>query len=215
MDEPNDQEPERKKPRKPKKLRAKNGKGKKGEKPTLPDALTVLQHYTGDIVEPEHETVMGRPTKYTPEAGSRLMAVMRDGYSVAAAAAAIGVCRDTIYEWSKKHPDFSYALKRGHDLRVFRLETQLLRAIDGAQVTSAIFALKNAAPDIWRDKHEIATTTTEDDPLLIFLRSLNGTAIRPREQLPAPNVIDGEAVEIIQRPAEAPPPRPIQGGSPR
>ena len=44
------------------------------------------------------------------------------------------------------------AVKEGETLRTLKLETDLLSAPDGPTVTSRIFALKNAAPDEWRDK---------------------------------------------------------------
>jgi transposase-like protein len=97
----------------------------------------------------------GRPTDYTPELGEQLIAIMRQGYSITAAAAQLGFHRDTIYEWASVHPEFSDALKQGRGLRVFKLETDLLSAPDGPTVTARIFALKNAAPDEWRDRHEV------------------------------------------------------------
>lgn len=69
-------------------------------------------------------------------------------------AGSIGVCRDTISEWASKHPEFSAAIKRGKAARTQSLECELLDEVLGPRVTARIFALKNAAPDEWRDRHE-------------------------------------------------------------
>lgn len=71
-----------------------------------------------------------------------------------AAAGHIGVCYDTLRAWQDEHPEFSQAVKEGQALRTIFLEDGLLSAESGPQVTSRIFALKNAAPEEWRDKTE-------------------------------------------------------------
>lgn len=82
------------------------------------------------------------------------------GYSLTAFAGTIGVCRDTLHEWTREHPEFSDAVKVAKAKRTFTLETKLLNGEIGPHVTAAIFALKNAAPEEWREKHEIVTTNT-------------------------------------------------------
>ena len=95
---------------------------------------------------------MGRPSKYDPRFCDEVEDLMRQGFSKTAAAGAIGVDRDTFLNWAKEHPDFFGAVKRGEAARTHKLETDLLLAPDGPNVTSRIFALKNAAPEEWRDK---------------------------------------------------------------
>lgn len=58
----------------------------------------------------------GRPTDYRPEMCETVIACGREGKSKAEIAAALDVTRETIYEWAKRHPDFSDALHRAHDL---------------------------------------------------------------------------------------------------
>jgi len=106
---------------------------------------------------------------------------MEQGYSLTAAAAKMGFCRNTIKNWADKHEEFLTALKRAKGLRLFKLETDLLEAKDGPTVTSRIFALKNACPDEWRDRQQIEHDTPVDSPLTILARQLAGTALRPRE----------------------------------
>lgn len=97
----------------------------------------------------------GRPTKYDADKASEIVALMAAGLSLTAAAADLNVHRDTLYEWEKQHPEFSDAIKLARGKRQSFLEKRLLGAVDGPTVTSSIFALKNAAPDDWRDKQEV------------------------------------------------------------
>lgn len=69
-------------------------------------------------------------------------------------AGSIGVCRDTISEWGTKHAEFSAAIKRGKAARTQALEGELLSEELGPRITARIFALKNAEPAEWRDRHE-------------------------------------------------------------
>lgn len=96
----------------------------------------------------------GRPTKYDPDYCDRVIEDMALGYSLTAFAGSIRVARSTINVWMDAHPDFSEAVKIGTAARTRKLEGDLLAAESGPTVTSRIFALKNAAPDEWRDKHE-------------------------------------------------------------
>ena len=53
---------------------------------------------------------MGRPEKYNEQLSEQIINFMSEGKSLTAFAASINVCKDTIYEWTKKHPEFSDAL---------------------------------------------------------------------------------------------------------
>lgn len=98
----------------------------------------------------------GRPSKYDPAYCEEVIADGNIGYSLTAFAGKIGVDRDTITEWAKVHPEFSLAVKAHKAARTRFLETGLLNGdATGPNVTSRIFALKNAAPEEWRDKHEV------------------------------------------------------------
>jgi hypothetical protein len=97
----------------------------------------------------------GRPSKYDPAFCNEVEDFMGQGFSRIAAAGHIGVCYDTLTNWMESHPEFFHAVKRGQAKRAIFLERGLLAAETGPQVTSRIFALKNAAPDEWKDKHEV------------------------------------------------------------
>lgn len=98
----------------------------------------------------------GRPSEYREPFGNEMIGLMGTGLSLTAAAADLGFCKDTIYEWEKKYPEFADALKLARGKRTLFLEKQLLTGESSPKVTAAIFALKNAAPDEWREKHEIS-----------------------------------------------------------
>jgi transposase-like protein len=162
-----------------------NGEEPKPEKPQLPDVFRQIERCGGD---PDAVRTVGRPTDYTEEAGARLIQAMTQGYSITAAAGVLGVHRDTIYEWAERHPEFSDALKKGKARRVFKLETDLLHTTDGPTVTARIFALKNAAPEEWREKLTVEKRTDPDDPFLAFLKQISGRTLQPVDDPPPPMI---------------------------
>lgn len=107
----------------------------------------------------------GRPTKYEPEFCEQVREIMARGFSKTAAAGALGVCKSTFDNWKHEHPEFLAAVKDGDALRTYKLEGDLLSAPDGPTVTSRIFALKNAAPDEWRDRAQVEHTGKDGGPI--------------------------------------------------
>lgn len=97
----------------------------------------------------------GRPSKYDPRYCDEVISLMSEGLSLTAFAGSILVARSTINEWMAAHPQFSEAVKIGQSARTLKLEKDLLTMSEGPRVTSRIFALKNAAPEEWRDKQDI------------------------------------------------------------
>jgi DNA-binding XRE family transcriptional regulator len=97
---------------------------------------------------------VGRPTRYTPELGKKVLDAMSIGFSVTAAAGIIDVTRQTLYVWEETIPDFFDTLKLARAKRVAFLENKLITAEVGPAVTASIFALKNACPEEWREKIE-------------------------------------------------------------
>lgn len=97
----------------------------------------------------------GRPSEYRPEYCALVIEKMAEGLSLTAFAGYIRVSRNTVYEWIKAHADFADAVSRGNPSRVLWWELKLMRSRKGAETTASIFALRNAAPDEWRDiKHQ-------------------------------------------------------------
>jgi transposase len=94
---------------------------------------------------------IGRPSEYREEYCTMVRQYMAQGFSLTAFAGEIGMSRDTVYEWMSRHAAFADAVSRGRAGRANWLEGKLLRSRKGAETTAAIFALKNAAPDEWKD----------------------------------------------------------------
>lgn len=59
--------------------------------------------------------MVGRPTKYLPEYGERVIELMKQGASIIEVAYELNVARSTIYEWMENHKEFSDTIKRGKD----------------------------------------------------------------------------------------------------
>lgn len=58
----------------------------------------------------------------------------------------------TLYEWKKRFPEISEALKKGKEVVDFDVENALLNKALGGDTTAQIFWLKNRRPEKWRDK---------------------------------------------------------------
>ena len=97
----------------------------------------------------------GAPTKYRPEYCDQLVEFMAKGYTATAFAGHIGVHRDTLNEWSRVHPAFSDAQKRGKAVCEKFLIDLGLSLINGDSKGSPapwVFMMKNICG--WQDKKE-------------------------------------------------------------
>lgn len=69
---------------------------------------------------------VGRPSKYRPEYNDKLVEHMKRGLSFESFGADVGVSKDTLYNWLKRHAAFSDARKRGMPLlELFYVQTGL------------------------------------------------------------------------------------------
>lgn len=105
-------------------------------------------------------TKVGRPSKYKPVYCNEVIETMATGLSLTAFAGVIGVSRDTVNAWQHEYPEFSDAVKTAKAKRTMTLERQMLAMENGPAVTARIFALKNAAPEEWREKQHIEHSVT-------------------------------------------------------
>jgi transposase len=112
----------------------------------------------------------GRPTKYDPEMCEKAVEFLSEGLSIQAMAGEMGVCKDTIYEWMKVHPEFSDAIKRGVAKGALFWE-KIGRAgasgkIKGFNPAAWIFTMKNRFK--WTDRVEVSgTEDAETKPLVL------------------------------------------------
>ncbi len=83
----------------------------------------------------------------------------------------IGVCRDTVQEWARVHPEFSAAVKAHKAKRAWIWEQRLMRIADegggNGSATAIIFALKNVAPEEFADRVANQHTGPNDGPVQI------------------------------------------------
>jgi hypothetical protein len=112
-------------------------------------------------LKPDEKHPGGRPSEYDPAFCTMVEDYMAKGYSLTAFAGSIRKGRETVYGWMSAHREFSDAVSRGRAARTAALETKLLAARYGAQCSAAIFALKNAQPDEWRDLKHVETVNTQ------------------------------------------------------
>lgn len=109
----------------------------------------------------------------------------RDGLTDEQIAKNIGIRRETLYDWKKKHSNISNALKKGKEVVDRQVENAMLKTALGfhyteemvtpegevvevtkfnkPNTTAQIFWLKNRKPNEWRDKQEIEQTNKNID----------------------------------------------------
>ena len=121
--------------------------------------------------DPNYRT--GRPSLYRREYCDGVIAAAgQEGLSLTAFAGKVGVSRDTVYAWISEQRDFSDACRRAKAARVLWWEKKLCRSRHSSEVTASIFALRNAAPDEWRDirsvehNHNVNVHMMTDEQLL-------------------------------------------------
>lgn len=134
----------------------------------------------------------------------------RDGLTDDQIAHNMGIRRETLYDWKKKYPNISNALKKGKEVVDILVENALLkRALgfdveerkikilpDGTKeatmitkhvagdVTAQIFWLKNRRPDKWRDKpFNENNESYEDDGLLDALKNSSKKLVDDMEMI--------------------------------
>jgi hypothetical protein len=101
----------------------------------------------------------GRPTKYTPEFGPRLIELCKQGLSRRALCAELEISADTFYEWVKKYPEFSDAYKIGEAVASNFYEKAMISGglgkIKGFNVMALTFLMKNRYPREFRDRQDV------------------------------------------------------------
>lgn len=102
---------------------------------------------------------VGRPTKYKPEYCQKLIKHMSKGLSFECFGATIGVARDAVYEWPKKHPEFAEAKAAALDASLLWWEEQGQKGMwvdkEGPVLNNTIwvFSMKNRHG--WRDNRDM------------------------------------------------------------
>lgn len=84
----------------------------------------------------------------------------------------------TLYEWKKRFPEISEALKDGKDLPDIQVENALYEAAIGGNVTAMIFWLKNRLKAEWKDK---PVEDMQTDALETAMRALADIIEKPAQ----------------------------------
>lgn len=121
----------------------------------------------------------GKPTSYRKNYPDRAARLWAEGATDADVAKSFKVNRDTLHEWTKKHPEFADAKKKAKDAAIDLVEHSLFQRARGfvapdvhisthegrvivtkiqrhypPDPVSCIFYLKNRRPIEWRDRTE-------------------------------------------------------------
>ena len=140
-----------------------------------PTASQKIRKTTRRPETPKRKRRPGRPSSYRPEYCDVVIEAGKEGWSLTATAAKIGVHRATLFDWGTAHPEFGDALKvhRAHRAHWWEERLRDVAKNGGApgQATACIFGLKNAVPEEWRDiqHQEHSGNTTETKTLRLEL----------------------------------------------
>jgi transposase-like protein len=114
---------------------------------------------------------MGRPSAYREEYCEKLVNHGKQGLSFEAFAGEVGVCKDTLYEWVRRHEKFSYSkrIAESHSRLFWEKLTVMIATgkIQGASAAITIFALKNRLG--WRDRQPDEAKDSGFEPVIIEL----------------------------------------------
>lgn len=97
----------------------------------------------------------GRPGKYEewlkPEKLILVQGWKMDGLSDEQVAHNMGINPATFWDWKKRFPEFSNAVKTSGDVADRIIENALFQKAKGGSIAAQIFWLKNRKPDVWRE----------------------------------------------------------------
>ena len=144
--------------------------------PIMGELLAYDQSGLDDLFEPDIDT----PGLYRHQYARIAYKFLLLGATVEALADLLGVNKDTIYQWAKKHPNFNTAMRGGRDFADANVASRLyaramgyshaeevIKVVDNKIVRvntvkhyapdpgAAIFWLKNRQPELWKEKVEI------------------------------------------------------------
>lgn len=99
----------------------------------------------------------------------------RNGLTNEQIASNMDIVVSTLWEWRKKSPKISNALKIGKDEADIQVENALYKAALEGNTTAMIFWLKNRRSKEWRDKIQQEITTESAVKLIIDNNELSDT----------------------------------------
>lgn len=100
--------------------------------------------------------------------------ILGSGKSIARLATNLGVCRDTIYDWRDKHPEFARALKNGKDAAQAYWEDLghdgICGEIKNFSATAWMFTMKNRFREDYKEEKE----EKKDDSVSVLEKIISG-----------------------------------------
>ncbi len=107
----------------------------------------------------------------SPEKQVLLEGWAKDGLTDEQISHNMGISASTLYEWKKKHPEFSETIKKGKEVVDYEVENALLQQAMNGNVTACIFWLKCRRPEKWNDQRKPdVKPDMEDDPITAALK---------------------------------------------
>lgn len=116
--------------------------------------------------------VTGAPTKYNPEYCQMLIDHLASGLMYESFAGVLGISIDTLYEWEKRHAEFSEAKRVGWPKGYLQwdkinkaicsgMKTKMAdgRILDPRNIPTAIFIFNMKNRFKWRDNHDVNLST--------------------------------------------------------
>jgi hypothetical protein len=110
---------------------------------------------------------MGRPTDYLPEHCERVIELGREGKSKAQIAAELDVCRNTLDNWAKEHPEFLSAITRARDLSLAWWEGEAQSGLKTSGFNASLWSRSMAArfPDDYTERQKREVTGANGGPV--------------------------------------------------
>jgi len=108
---------------------------------------------------------MGRPSKYREEFCERVIELGQGGASVVEMAHALGVVKQTLYDWEKEHPAFLDALTRAREASQVWWEAAGRIGLTADKFNASVWSRSMAArfPNDWSEKRLLGSDP--DNPL--------------------------------------------------
>jgi hypothetical protein len=102
------------------------------------------------------------------------VSILGAGKSIARLASSLGVCRETIYEWREKHPEFDKAFKQGKEAAQAYWEDigedGVMGITKNFSASAWIFTMKNRFREDYRDDKD----DKKDDAVSVLEKIISG-----------------------------------------
>lgn len=118
------------------------------------EAKQTIKDLEKDFDELEHGTKSkrGRPSKFTPEVVTKLLAAFNLGYNDTEAALYAGISRKTFYDYINERPDFRNKINRAKIAPIIKAKEVVVNALNSGDVNAAKWWLERKAANEFSTK---------------------------------------------------------------